>query len=134
MTVTGTVQKHIATLSRQATRESLTLGSLGGSSIVATECGDPACNTNNSILHRKLQDVNIELARNRELVFQEQFLNCSAELKKVDEEVNETTQTYIQESTISIQQSLNTTNQILEQLSLLSSSLTDSGLAQLLPL
>ena len=26
MTVTGTVQKHIATLSRQATRESLTLG------------------------------------------------------------------------------------------------------------
>ena len=39
-----------------------------------------------------------------------------------------------QESTISIQQSLNTTNQILEQLSLLSSSLTDSGLSQLLPI
>jgi len=129
--VSDTVTKHIETLSRQATRESLHIGVLRRESTQPAEAEAEDSPDYDSLLHRKLLEKNIELCRQRDSVFQEKFTSCHNELKKIEHEIKTSTKPCIEESLTSMQESVNTTTNIRDNLIYLRATINTSTLSQL---
>eukprot|EP00088_Acartia_fossae_P020928 TRINITY_DN22430_c0_g1_i2.p1 TRINITY_DN22430_c0_g1~~TRINITY_DN22430_c0_g1_i2.p1 ORF type:complete len:115 (+),score=27.52 TRINITY_DN22430_c0_g1_i2:262-606(+) len=95
------------------------------------EDDEPQTASYDSILHSKLAEDNLSLCRNRQWLFQDKFLTSTNELKKIDAEMNATTTSYIQDSMMSMQQSVHTTGQLKDQLTQLNNLMKSSSISLL---